>query len=106
MCRVRRLASLKCAVLTMGAFCWTDRFGIVQQYSRARTRYENDRIGDIDPLGSRYLTLGLSVGLFWLIKEDEVDPMFRLCALSRAYGIDFDLASRTALCTFSGDSRI
>lgn len=53
-------------------------FGALPKNGSARVRYAIDRIRVIGPLVSRFWTLVLSVGLFCLMKEYDVDSVLGL----------------------------
>lgn len=89
MSRVSRLAILKFVVLTISAPFRTVRIVVVPGYSTARIRDETDCIGVFGLLDSRFWTLALSVGIFRLMEEYDVDSVLDLLALSRGNEIEF-----------------
>lgn len=67
--RVRPLARLVSAFLTIGAFFRTVCYGVIRRYECERMRYESDGIGVITLLVSCCLTLLLSFRIFCVIEE-------------------------------------
>lgn len=99
--RVRRLIVLKFVFLTIGAFFWTARHGLVPRYASAMMRYGSGQVDVIGQLGLRCGTLALSTGLFRLIQESGVNAVLVLLALERANEIDFNIADESGCFPFN-----
>lgn len=85
-----RLTMLEFVLLTIGAFFETVCDAVVPRYARARMRYKGDPI-DVNGLsGFGCWTLAVSVELFWMMEEFDVDPIPGLLGLARSNGIDLD----------------
>lgn len=103
---VHRLAILEFVVLKIGAFFRAVRYAVVTRYGNVRMRHMSDRMGAIGSLGSFCWTLILSVGLFSLMEEYDVDLVLGGLALVRASEIDFGVAEKPVWFPFNSEDGI
>lgn len=89
---VLHLARSDFVVLTIGAFFPTAHFGVVPRCGNTRMRYENDRTGVTTSFGLRFWALALSVGLFRLMAEYDVDLVLGLLASAQSNEINLCVA--------------
>lgn len=82
--RVRCFAMMEFVVFIIGTCFQIVGYGVVPRYASERIRYESYRIGVIDLLGLRRLTLALNARLFWMMEEYGLNTVLRPLVLARA----------------------